>query len=270
MPKDPIVPPEPPVELDKIELRPSSVTLTEGEHVKLELICTPSDTTAEFWWVSSDENIAQVAPDGTVLAKSAGTATITVRCKTKDISATATITVEGKRVPNPPVELEGISLNPSSIKIEQGTVTKINVTCTPAGVTADFRWSSSDESVVEVAQDGTIIAKGVGVATITVTSKSNPNITATATVTVKAKLDRTQIDAFHSAVEGIVTKGTLSQRYASIKSAIEIYNTLSEVEKVEAAADIRKLEAAIAEYNNDANSYNYDTGKNEGAAWGKR
>ena len=271
-----VVTPEPPAVLEGISISPSSLTLEEGEYKHLAVTCTPADAEADLIWISSDDGVAVVAQDGTVIAIKAGTATVTAASKSNpEIKASITVTVTAKQVvtPEPPKELEEVAINPSSVILREGKYVKLNLTCTPADAGVSVVWSSSDESVAVVAQDGTVIAVKAGTAIITVTSKTNPEITATCEVTVKAnepQPDRAKLAAFHNAVEAISDDGTLSERLASINEAIDKYNELSEADRTQATADITELQSAIEKYKKDVNSYNQKAEAAEKNAWGRR
>lgn len=75
--------------------------------------------------------------------------------------------------------------------------------------------------------------------------------------------------AFHTAVAGIVTDGTLSERLASLNQAITAYQALSEAEKTSAAEDVEILLAAILDYDKTVKAYNQEAEEaNKGALGG--
>lgn len=80
--------------------------------------------------------------------------------------------------------------------------------------------------------------------------------------------DNTKLQQFHSAVENILTSGTLEARLASINNAIVAYQALSNEEKVSAASDVAVLQAAINEYNMLVGSYNDQASTANSAAYG--
>lgn len=81
--------------------------------------------------------------------------------------------------------------------------------------------------------------------------------------------NNTKLEAFHAAVEGIVPNGALSERLASINTAITAYSALTDAEKGEAQEDIEALLAAIENYNQAVNWYNDEFEKANNAAIGK-
>ena len=83
--------------------------------------------------------------------------------------------------------VESVALD-DDLSIEAGKTAKITSTITPSDATnQDLEWSSNDESVATVDEDGVVTAQGAGTATITATSVDNPDAKATCEVTVTAK-----------------------------------------------------------------------------------
>ena len=75
-----------------VSLSHSSMTMTEGETSQLVATVSPSNATNKnVYWSSNNTSVATVASDGTVTAKSAGSATIT--CTTSDGSKKATCSI---------------------------------------------------------------------------------------------------------------------------------------------------------------------------------
>ncbi len=64
------------------------------------------------------------------------------------------------------------------------------------------------------------------------------------------------VAAFHTAVEGIVTQGLLTARFASINRAVTAYKALTAAEKEAAREDVQRLQTAIEEYNRYAEACN--------------
>ena len=99
--------------------------------------------------------------NGTILAKGAGTATITAMVNGK--KATCAVTVKKKEIP-----LQSISLNNTSLKLEKGQTDTLKVTYSPSNTTdnKDITWTSSDETIATV-KNGVVTAVSDGTATIT-------------------------------------------------------------------------------------------------------
>ncbi len=157
-------------------------------------------------------------------------------------------------------KLTGLEISPSSLNLTVGGKAKLQVTRIPAtAVAEELVWTTSDPSVAEVGDDGTVTAKAEGTATVTVACKADPSVKATATVTVGAAgtdPGEDKLQAFRGAVAAIVTEGSPSARLASIRRAFNAYNALTDDEKALAADDFAALQAAVEDYNAFIGSYN--------------
>ena len=163
----------------------SSLSMYVGSTLKLANYVTVSPTNASnkgLTWSSSNTGIATVNSKGVVTAKKTGKVTITV--KTVDGGFTATITITITEAPVNNVEVNSVTVSPSTLEMVIGETKKATATIEPANATnKTLTWTSSDPNVVTVDANGNITAKGKGTATITV--KTNNGKTATITVTVK-------------------------------------------------------------------------------------
>lgn len=169
------------VSVTGISLDKTSAQMTVGSSLTLYETITPSNATNKnVTWTSSNTNVATVSSYGTVTAKAAGTATITV--KTEDGSKTATCYVT---VVNASVAVTGISLNKTSTTLYVGDTEALTATITPSNATnKNVTWSSSNSSVASVSSSGVVTAKVAGTATITAKTEDGDNI-ATCIVEVK-------------------------------------------------------------------------------------
>lgn len=57
-----------------------SITMNQGDSLKLGAVITPEKAASKLKWTSSDKNVAGVSSKGTVKAKKVGTTTITASC----------------------------------------------------------------------------------------------------------------------------------------------------------------------------------------------
>ena len=96
----PIEQPKPTVvNVTSVSLNKSSITLTVGENSKLSATVNPSNATNKtVTWSSSNNGVATVDQSGNVSAKSAGTATITVKSNNGK-TASCSVTVKAKSTP---------------------------------------------------------------------------------------------------------------------------------------------------------------------------
>lgn len=154
---------------------PSTLTLTEGESQQL----TPeiSGTTETPVWASDKTEIAVVV-DGLVTAVSAGQAYVTVSVGDKSAACKVIVTP----APEPDV-VYTIRLDKQTESIATGDAKRLTATVTADGITIDTMvvWSSDNEAVATVDNEGLVTAAGEGEATITAAAFGQ---TAVCTVTV--------------------------------------------------------------------------------------
>lgn len=142
-----------------LELAEASKTVAKGGKVQLKLAVSVDPEEADpgsVTWASSDETIATVDADGMVSALEAGTVQISASCG--DAVTVCTVTVY-------PVATE-ISIEETAVCGVGGTV-QLTAALKPDGLADPITWSSSDEAVAAVAEDGTVTGVAVGEADIT-------------------------------------------------------------------------------------------------------
>ena len=170
------------VTLDKAEL-----TLKEGSTGTLEAKVEPSDATNKtVTWESNKTNVATVEQDGTVKAVGAGEATIKVTAQDGSGQyAECKVTVSA---PTKPVT--NVTLTPNTLTLEKGETGTLEAKVEPSDASKkDVTWSSNNETVATVDNNGKVTAKADGTATITVTTvDGNHQATCTVTVTPKTVL----------------------------------------------------------------------------------
>ena len=193
----------PVVEVESVSLNKSEMTLTEGESETLAATVTPENAeNKSIKWSSNNEAVATVDANGTVTAKSAGTAVITAT-STNGKSASCTVKVEKKQIP-----VTEVRLSESTVGIVEGSTYKLTATVLPENTTdsKSVSWSSSNSEVATVDANGTVTAKRAGTAVITATSTNGK--TAGCTVTVEKKqIPVTEVRLSESTV-GIVEGST--------------------------------------------------------------
>jgi len=159
--------PKPPVSIpaEKVTISGGDKDMTVGEKYKPDLVIEPKNCTETPVWSSSNSAAATVNPDtGEITAVGEGTATIKVTVGNKE--DTIKITVK----PKPPVTVPatGVKINGTDKTIKIGEDYMTGCTVTPSGSTDIPVWSSSDNTVATVDQNGKITGVGKGAAKITV------------------------------------------------------------------------------------------------------
>ncbi len=149
------------IPIESISINKSEISMYINETETLEVIFKPTNTTADktVEWSSSNPSIVDVDKNGTLIPKSYGTATITARVG--EHTATCKVTVIF-------VQLNSISLDKTELSLFVGEKSKLNVIYNPSNTSVDKTvvWTSSNENIVTVANDGTITAKDAGQATV--------------------------------------------------------------------------------------------------------
>ena len=113
---EPKQPEEPAITLQGIKLAPSSVTLEEGESIKLHVKYAPEEakeTAPAVLWYSDKQRVASVDEEGLVTADRTGTAVITATCG--KFEATCTVNVSKKDLPGPDPSVS-FSVSPKNIE----------------------------------------------------------------------------------------------------------------------------------------------------------
>ncbi len=179
--KEPQVKDEPQVQkvsVTGITLNPTALPLLEGETGTISATVSPSDATNKLVLWSTDNPAVATVSEGNVKAVKSGTATITAKSDDGGLTATCTVTVKSK------VPLTGLSIDPTSLTLEEGETAEIIATFTPVNASnKTLSWTSSDPSVATVS-DGAVTAIKSGKTTITVTSEDG-GFTAKCEVLVK-------------------------------------------------------------------------------------
>lgn len=143
------------VTLDYVEL-----TLNTGEMITLSASVYPDGAADKtVIWSSSDDNVATVTQAGMVTALKAGSATITAQAG--GYCATCQVIIND-------IPVTSLSLNYYSLTLKKGESFTLIATVLPENATdKTVTWSSSDESIATVDQNGTVTAVRVGYAEIT-------------------------------------------------------------------------------------------------------
>ena len=170
--------------VSSISLNKTSLSLYTGNSETLTATVLPenaSDPTVT--WSSSNTAVATVDQNGKISAHSVGTTTITaVANDDSGISAACEVNVVATPV-------EGITLEQEELALKIGSSFALSYTVLPETATSkEVSFSSSDETVVTVDENGNITAVGVGEAVITLTAEDGSGITAECTITVEPVL----------------------------------------------------------------------------------
>ena len=147
-----------------VTLDKSDVELLVGQTLNLNATVAPANATCkDIIWSSNNPDYVSVDENGKVTALNGGRATITAT--TKDNAFVANCVV------NSIVPVEGISLGYNEVEAYVDEEFTMYYTFVPENPTdIEVTWSSSNENVATVSEDGTVKILSEGTATITVTT----------------------------------------------------------------------------------------------------
>ena len=163
-----------------INLTDMQINAGETKQVQAEVL--PENANEKtLAWSSSDDTIATVDSNGNVTGISRGTATITAKA-TDGSNVNATCKVEVTQ------QVADISLNKTELSLYIGREEKLTATVNPDNANdTTLTWSSDNEDVATVDQNGNVKAISQGQAVITATANDGSGVQATCTVTVRKK-----------------------------------------------------------------------------------
>ena len=162
------------IALTGLKIDPETLELTVGDTTVITAVLQPSDTTEkELLWTSSKPEVVRIDSvldnDAEITALAAGTATITVSNADKTITATCEVTVE--EAPEETVAVTGVSLELETLELKaEESATLIAIVEPEDATDKSVIWSSSDETVATVSENGEVTGVAEGTATITVTT----------------------------------------------------------------------------------------------------
>ena len=165
-----------------IRFEKDSVELTKGERSQLKV----NGDYETLTWSSSDPTTVQVDQSGNIHAVKSGKATIRVTDqKGKRIECVVTVTNKFK----------SLTLSENKLELKGKTEKKLSVTLTPSDADDEkLTWSSSNDKVVKVNNDGIVTTVSCGEAIITVKSESGLTDSCKVAVSHDWKLD-SKVDA---------------------------------------------------------------------------
>ena len=202
-----------PVPIESVSLNKTTLTLEEQQAETLVATINPSNTTDDttLTWKSSNPEVATVDQEGKVTAIKEGSATITVRT-VNGKEATCTVTVTKK-----PVPIESVSLNKTTLTLEEQQAETLVATINPSDTTDDktLTWKSNNPEVATVDQEGKVTAVKEGTTTITVTTVNGKEATCTVTV-----LNATALEDAIDRAEAIDESTYTADSYSALQTAI--------------------------------------------------
>lgn len=173
-----------PVTVDPTEIKISGIADIElGKSIKLVVEVVPANASKEVTFSSSNDAVATVDENGNVKGISLGEAEITVTSKAKaEITKVVNVKVVEKAAEVLP---ESIKVTSSSDEVIIGQTCNLTAEVLPSTATnKDVTWSSSNEKIATVSENGVVTAVSAGSVTITATSKAKADVTGKITLTI--------------------------------------------------------------------------------------
>lgn len=147
------------LEVESLALDKTEAEINIGETLTLVANVTPAE--AIVIWSSDNEEVATVDENGNVTGVAEGTATITAQAGDKTVICTITVNVP----------VDGIALNFEKITVETGDEFVIGYTISPENATdKNVTWTSSNEEIATIDENGKFTAMAAGDVTITATA----------------------------------------------------------------------------------------------------
>lgn len=217
------------------------VSLRMGDKMKLSWSVDPVGTPVS--WISDNDDVASVDEEGVIKANGEGTATITGSTQGGNSVKCLVTVVEDKPV---------LTLEEESLNLVVGITRPLTFAVKPEGT--HVTWSSSNDDVATVSEDGKVEAKSEGNATITGTVAGGNTVTCEVTVSgVTFSLSEKEISLKTNQLEGFKLNTTMKPedlKEATIswssdnEDVAEVSNdgvvTPREILKNEVVDDIRK------------------------------
>ena len=156
-------------DLKGISIHAPSTTMNVGETMQLSANTTPiyASTQPEgYMWSSSDESVLYVDYTGKLIAKKAGTATITLNSSNPSYTATILITVAA-------INPTSVSIIPDRITIGIGETYQLTTSILPENATRDITWNMYNEwdtYTASVSKDGLVTGHAEGNVTVVATT----------------------------------------------------------------------------------------------------
>lgn len=146
---------------------PDTLSMNAGEARALAASVSPANATEQgVEWSSSNEGVIKVDASGNVTAVAGGTAVVTATTVDGNHMARTTVTVASVNVP-----VAGVTVSPQAASLYVEDTLKLAATVTPSDATNKaVIWSSGNEGIVKVDQEGNVTAMAPGTSEIAATT----------------------------------------------------------------------------------------------------
>ncbi len=237
------------VPVESVSFNKTTLQMQVGGSETLTATVLPENAThKELEWISSNSNFVTVN-NGVLEALMPGTATITAKTSNGK-KAECEVTVTGIGVTN-------VTLNKQQIELEiDGEETLIAGVLPENATDKTITWTSSDDTIASVSENGLVKGKKAGTATITATAVGGKNAKCQVTVngpgsgdeTIKEQLD-TAINTANEKFDGTKEEDYPEGVWQALKDAIE------QAEQAAASGDADLMEEAKSNLETALNNF---------------
>lgn len=170
----------PTVRVANVQLSKIATSLAIGSTERATATVLPSNATNNsILWKSNNAAVARVDSSGLITAVGVGTTDIVAIASDNAKMATMRVVVT-------PIKVQSVKMDKKNILLEVGNTDRIVATISPNDATnRKITWSSSNNAIVAVDQNGNLYAKSTGLAVIAAITEDG-NKTATANIVVDA------------------------------------------------------------------------------------
>lgn len=182
----------------KMAIKEHNNQLEVNETVNLNVDILSEEISREnLIWESSDKNIAKVDENGLVQATGVGKAYIYVTKENTDELYDYCVVDVIEDIP-----VSNITLNVSTLSLKSGESYKLIPTVKPeTALDKSITWTSSNDKIATVDEDGLVTAKGAGTVVITATSNYNPTINCTCHIIVTNPVGSIKVTGVPSSIK---------------------------------------------------------------------
>ncbi len=168
------------IKVTKISLSANNLLMKTGRTATITATVTPTNAdNRAVTWSSDNPTVVGVDQSGNITAKKAGSANITVTAQDgSGVTATCWVSVSD-------IKVTGITFSETTLNMNTGDTKQLTAKVQPSDATnSKLTWSSNNETIASVDQNGTITANKEGSAVITATAQDGSGIKTTCQVNV--------------------------------------------------------------------------------------
>lgn len=157
---------------ENIKLNKDNVILDIGGSFDLKTTLIPSNGNEIIKYESLDQSIATVSETGKITGVATGSTIIVVTVDETDIKAECKVDVSSSVI-----EIKELFVNEERVKIKLGDTYQLNVSIVPNNaVDKTLIFSSANEKILSVSDDGLVTGLMIGNSRIIIQSKTNPDV----------------------------------------------------------------------------------------------